>query len=156
MPRCKSKGAVVNIFDSLNDENERQERSALTNRLVAATVDASNSGDPGAWEQVIDLLYRATIILPFADGDDDEAEKEESVPVVANEEGEHLLPVFTDESELDSWRPDGGRYTLLETAEVLKVAVEQGFTGVVVNPSGDTPIELGAENLQDEEASRES
>jgi len=146
----------VNIFDSLNDENERQERSALTNRLVTATADASNSGDPGAWEPVIDLLYRATIILPFADDDDDAAEKEESVPVVANEEGEHLLPVFTDESELDSWRPDGGRYALLETAEVLKVAVEQGFTGVVVNPSGDTPIELGAENLQNEEPSRES
>jgi len=95
------------------------------------------------------MLYRATIILPFSDGDD-EAVEEESVPVVANEEGEHLLPVFTDENELDSWRPDGGRYTLLETAEVLKVAVEQGFTGVVVNPSGETPIELGAENLQPE------
>jgi hypothetical protein len=140
----------VNIFESLNDENDRQERSALTTRLVAATVDASNSGDPNAWEPVIDMLYRATIILPFSDGDDDVAE-EESVPVVANEEGEHLLPVFTDESELDSWRPDGGRYTLLETAEVLKVAVEQGFTGVVVNPSGATPIELGAENLQSED-----
>jgi hypothetical protein len=140
----------VNIFDSLNDENDRQERSALTTRLVAATVDASNSGDPNAWESVIDMLYRATIILPFSDGDDEVAE-EESVPVVANEEGEHLLPVFTDESELDSWRPDGGRYTLLETAEVLKVAVEQGFTGVVVNPSGETPIELGAENLQSED-----
>ena len=139
----------VNIFDSLNDENDRQERSALTTRLVAAAVDASNSGDPEAWEPVIDMLYRATIILPFADGDEEEAE-DESVPVVANEEGEHLLPIFTDESELDSWRPDGGRYTLLETAEVLKVAVEQGFTGVVVNPSGETPIELGAENLQDE------
>jgi hypothetical protein len=141
----------VNIFDSLNDENDRQERSALTNRLVAAAVEASNSGDPEAWEPVIDMLYRATIILPFADGDEEEAE-DESVPVVANEEGEHLLPIFTDESELDSWRPDGGRYTLLETAEVLKVAVEQGFTGVVVNPSGETPIELGAENLQDEPA----
>jgi len=139
----------VNIFDSLNDENDKQERSALTSRLVAATVDASNSGDPNAWEPVIDMLYRATIILPFSDGDD-EAVEEESVPVVANEEGEHLLPVFTDENELDSWRPDGGRYTLLETAEVLKVAVEQGFTGVVVNPSGETPIELGAENLQSE------
>jgi hypothetical protein len=138
----------VNIFDSLNDENDKQERSALTSRLVAATVDASNSGDPNAWEPVIDMLYRATIILPFSDGD--EAVEEESVPVVANEEGEHLLPVFTDENELDSWRPDGGRYTLLETAEVLKVAVEQGFTGVVVNPSGETPIELGAENLQSE------
>jgi hypothetical protein len=139
----------VNIFDSLNDENDRQERSALTSRLVAATVDASNSGDPDAWEPVINMLYRATIILPFSDGDD-EAVEDESVPVVANEEGEHLLPVFTDENELDSWRPDGGRYTLLETAEVLKVAVEQGFTGVVVNPSGETPIELGAENLQEE------
>jgi hypothetical protein len=139
----------VNIFDSLNDENDRQERSALTNRLVAAATDASNSGDPDAWEPVIDMLYRATIILPFADGDEEKAE-DESVPVVENEEGEHLLPIFTDESELDSWRPDGGRYTLLETAEVLKVAVEQGFSGVVVNPSGDTPIELGAENLQDE------
>ena len=139
----------MNIFDSLNDENDKQERSALTSRLVAATVDASNSGDPNAWEPVIDMLYRATIILPFSDGDD-EAVEEESVPVVANEEGEHLLPVFTDENELDSWRPDGGRYTLLETAEVLKVAVEQGFTGVVVNPSGETPIELGAENLQSE------
>ena len=31
------------------------------------------------------------------------------------------------------------------------MAVEQGFTGVVVNPSGNTPIELGAENLQTEE-----
>ena len=140
----------MNIFDSLNDENDRQERSALTSRLVAATVDASNSGDPDAWEPVINMLYRATIILPFSDGDD-EAVEEESVPVVANEEGEHLLPVFTDENELDSWRPDGGRYTLLETAEVLKVAVEQGFTGVVVNPSGETPIELGAENLQSED-----
>ena len=139
----------MNIFDSLNDENDRQERSALTTRLVAATVDASNSGDPNAWESVIDMLYRATIILPFSDGDDDVAE-EENVPVVANEEGEHLLPVFTDESELDSWRPDGGRFTLLETAEVLRVAVEQGFTGVVVNPSGESPIELGAENLQSE------
>jgi hypothetical protein len=138
----------VNIFDSLNDENDKQERSALTSRLVAATVDASNSADPNAWEPVIDMLYRATIILPFSNGDD-QAVEEESVPVVANEEGEHLLPVFTDENELDSWRPDGGRYTLLETAEVLKVAVEQGFTGVVVNPSGETPIELGAENLQD-------
>ena len=96
----------------MNDENDRQERSALTNRLAAATVDASNSGDPDAWEPVIDLLYRATIILPFAEDGDEEAEKEESVPVVANEEGEHLLPVFTDEAELDSWRPDGGRYTL--------------------------------------------
>jgi hypothetical protein len=139
----------VNIFDSLSDENDRQERSALTSRLVEATVDASNSGDPDAWEPVINMLYRATIILPFSDGDD-EAVEDESVPVVANEEGEHLLPVFTDENELDSWRPDGGRYTLLETAEVLKVAVEQGFTGVVVNPSGETPIELGAENLQEE------
>jgi hypothetical protein len=137
----------VNIFDSLNDENDKQERSALTSRLVAATVDASNSADPNAWEPVIDMLYRATIILPFSNGDD-QAVEQESVPVVANEEGEHLLPVFTDENELDSWRPDGGRYTLLETAEVLKVAVEQGFTGVVVNPSGETPIELGAENLQ--------
>jgi hypothetical protein len=137
----------VNIFDSLNDESDKQERSALTSRLVAATVDASNSADPNAWEPVIDMLYRATIILPFSNGDD-QAVEEESVPVVANEEGEHLLPVFTDENELDSWRPDGGRYTLLETAEVLKVAVEQGFTGVVVNPSGETPIELGAENLQ--------
>jgi SseB protein N-terminal domain len=144
----------VNVFDSLNDENDRQERSALTSRLVAATVDASNSGDPNAWEPVIDMLYRATIIVPFSD-DDDEAAEEESVPVVANEEGEHLLPVFTDESELDSWRPNGGRYTLLETAEVLKVAVEQGFTGVVVNPSGDTPIELGAENLQSEDPAHE-
>jgi hypothetical protein len=140
----------VNIFDSLNDENDKQERSALTSRLMAATADASNSADPNAWEPVIDMLYRATIILPFSDGDD-EAVEEESVPVVANEEGEHLLPVFTDENELDSWRPDGGRYTLLETAEVLKVAVEQGFTGVVVNPSGETPIELGAENLQSED-----
>jgi hypothetical protein len=122
--------------------------------LVAATVDASNSADPNAWEPVIDMLYRATIILPFSDGDD-EAVEEESVPVVANEEGEHLLPVFTDENELDSWRPDGGRYTLLETAEVLKVAVEQGFTGVVVNPSGETPIELGAENLQTETPGRD-
>jgi hypothetical protein len=139
----------VNIFDSLNDESDKQERSALTSRLVAATVDASNSADPNAWEPVIDMLYRATIILPFSNGDD-QAVEEESVPVVANEEGEHLLPVFTDENELDSWRPDGGRYTLLETAEVLKVAVEQGFTGVVVNPSGETPIELGAENLQSE------
>jgi hypothetical protein len=139
----------VNVFDSLNEENDRQERSALTTRLVAATADASNSGDPNAWEPVIDMLYRATIILPFSDGDDETAE-DESVPVVANEEGEHLLPVFTDESELDSWRPNGGRYTLLETAEVLKVAVEQGFTGLVVNPSGATPIELGAENLQTE------
>jgi hypothetical protein len=137
----------VNVFDSLNEENDRQERSALTSRLVEATADATNSGDPNAWEPVIDMLYRATIILPFSDGDDETAD-EESVPVVANEEGEHLLPVFTDESELDSWRPDGGRYTLLGTAEVLKVAVEQGFTGVVVNPSGATPIELGAENLQ--------
>jgi hypothetical protein len=137
----------VNIFDSLNDENDKPERSALTSRLMAATVDASNSADPNAWEPVIDMLYRATIILPFSNGDD-QAVEEESVPVVANEEGEHLLPVFTDENELDSWRPDGGRYTLLETAEVLKVAVEQGFTGVVVNPSGETPIELGAENLQ--------
>ena len=140
----------MNIFDSLNDESDKQERSALTSRLVAATVDASNSADPNAWEPVIDMLYRATIILPFSNGDD-QAVEEESVPVVANEEGEHLLPVFTDENELDSWRPDGGRYTLLETAEVLKVAVEQGFTGVVVNPSGETPIELGAENLQDED-----
>ena len=144
----------MNIFDSLNDENARQERSALTNRLVAAAVEASNSGDPSAWEPVIDMLYRATIILPFTDDDDDEAEQE-SVPVVANEEGEHLLPVFTDEDELDSWRPDGGRYTLLETAEVLKVAVEQGFTGLVVNPSGETPIELGAENLQVEDPGQE-
>jgi hypothetical protein len=145
----------VNIFDSLNDESDKQERSALTSRLVAATVDASNSADPNAWEPVIDMLYRATIILPFSDGDD-EAVEEESVPVVANEEGEHLLPVFTDENELDSWRPDGGRYTLLETAEVLKVAVEQGFTGVVVNPSGETPIELGAENLQSEDPARDT
>jgi hypothetical protein len=144
----------VNIFDSLNDENDKQERSALTRRLVAATVDASNSADPNAWEPIIDMLYRATIILPFSDGDD-EAVEEESVPVVANEEGEHLLPVFTDENELDSWRPDGGRYTLLETAEVLKVAVAQGFTGVVVNPSGETPIELGAENLQTEDPANE-
>ena len=139
----------------MNDENARQERSALTNRLVAASVDASNSGDPAAWEPVIDMLYRATIILPFTDGDDEAAE-EESVPVVANEEGEHLLPVFTDEDELDSWRPDGGRYTMLETAEVLKVAVEQGFTGLVVNPSGENPIELGTENLQSEDPGQES
>ncbi|MGH2698878.1 MAG: SseB family protein [Actinomycetota bacterium] len=142
----------MNIFDSLNDENDRQERSVLTNRLVAAATDAVNAGDPAAWEPIIDMLYRATIILPFVDEDEDAGEGEESVPVVANEEGEHLLPVFTDENELDSWRPDGGRYTLLETSEVLKVAVEQGFTGLVVNPAGEAPIELGAENLQDEEA----
>lgn len=140
----------MNIFDSLNDENSRQERSALTNRLVEAAVNASNSSDPEAWAPIVDMLYRATIILPFTDGDEDSADEEESVPVVANEEGEHLLPVFTDENELDSWRPHGGRYTLLETAEVLKVAVEQGFTGLVINPSGETPIELGAENIQDE------
>ena len=138
----------MNIFDSLNDDNDRQERSGLTTRLVAAAAEASGSSDPEAWEPVIDMLYRATIILPFTDGDEDESDSEESVPVVANEEGEHLLPVFTDETELDSWRPDGGRYTLLETAEVLKVAVEQGFTGLVINPSGETPIELGAENIQ--------
>ena len=140
----------MNIFDSLNDENDRQERSGLTTRLVAAAVEASGSSDPEAWEPVIDMLYRATIILPFTDGDEDESGSEESVPVVANEEGEHLLPVFTDETELDSWRPGGGRYTLLETAEVLKVAVQQGFAGLVINPSGETPIELGAENIQDE------
>jgi hypothetical protein len=141
----------LNIFDSLNDENDRQERSGLTTRLVAAAAEASVSSDPEAWEPVIDMLYRATIILPFTDGDEDASGSEESVPVVANEEGEHLLPVFTDETELDSWRPHGGRYTLLETAEVLKVAVEQGFTGLVINPSGETPIELGAENIQNEE-----
>jgi SseB protein N-terminal domain len=145
----------VNIFDSLNDENDRQERSALTNRLVAAATDAVNAGDPSAWEPIIDMLYRATVILPFVTEEEDReseerGESEENVPVVANEEGEHLLPVFTDEDELDSWRPAGGRYTLLETSEVLKVAVEQGFTGLVVNPAGETPIELGAENIQDE------
>ena len=73
----------------------------------------------------------------------------ETVPIVANEEGEHLLPVFTDEDELDTWRPAGGRYTLLQTAKILKVAVDQGFTGQVVNPAGDIPIEPGAENTQD-------
>jgi hypothetical protein len=31
------------------------------------------------------------------------------------------------------------------------VAVQQGFTGLVINPSGETPIELGAENIQNEE-----
>jgi len=140
----------MNIFDSLNDDNDRQKRSGLTTRLVAAAAEASESSDPQAWEPVIDMLYSATIILPFTDGDEDESGSEESVPVVANEEGEHLLPVFTDETELDSWRPHGGRYTLLETAEVLKVAVQQGFTGLVINPAGETPIELGAENIQDE------
>jgi hypothetical protein len=146
----------MNIFDSLNDENDRQERSALTNRLVAAATDAVNGGDPVAWEPIIDMLYRATIILPFVAEDDDPVEGEENVPVVANEEGEHLLPVFTDENELDSWRPAGGRYTLLETSEVLRVAVEQGFTGVVVNPAGEAPIELGAENIQDDPNPEES
>jgi SseB protein N-terminal domain len=146
----------MNIFDSLNDENDRQERSELTDRLVAAASDAAKAGDPAAWEPIIDMLYRATVILPFVDEDeeredDEPAEPEENVPVLANEEGEHLLPVFTDEKELDSWRPAGGRYTLLETSEVLKVAVEQGFTGLVVNPSGETPIELGAENIQDDQ-----
>lgn len=147
----------MNIFDSLNDDNDEQERSALTTRLVEAAETASRTGDPDAWEPVIDMLYRATIILPFVDEDedngddddnDDEADDEAGIPVVANDEGEHLVPVFTDESELDSWRPGGGRYTLLETAEVLKVAVEQGLVGLVVNPAGDVPIELGAENIQ--------
>ncbi|MDQ3772406.1 MAG: SseB family protein [Actinomycetota bacterium] len=139
----------MNIFDSLNDDHDEQERSALTTRLVEAATEASRTGDPDAWEPVLDMLYRATIILPFMDDENDD-EDETSIPVVANEEGEHLVPVFTDESELDSWRPDGGRYTLLETAEILKVAVDQGFVGVVVNPTGDVPIELGAENIQDD------
>ncbi|MGH2750630.1 MAG: SseB family protein [Actinomycetota bacterium] len=147
---ASASGTTVNIFDSLNDENGRQERSALTSRLLEAATDASRAGDLEAWEPVIDMLYRATVILPFVEDDEDTVEGDESVPVVANEEGEHLLPVFTDESELDSWRPDGGRYTLLETSEILKVAVEQGFMGLVVNPAGDVPLELGAENLHED------
>jgi len=141
----------LNIFNSLDDDSDRQERSALTSRLVEAATEASRTGELDAWEPVIDMLYRATIILPFvAEEDGHEAEDADTVPIVANEEGEQLLPVFTDEEELDSWRPAGGRYTLLQTAEILKVAVDQGFTGLVVNPSGDIPIELGAENIQDE------
>ena len=144
----------MNIFNSLNDDGDRQERSALTSRLVEAATEASRTGELDAWEPVIDMLYRATIILPFgAEEDGDEVEDADPVPIVpivANEEGEQLLPVFTDEEELDSWRPAGGRYTLLQTAEILKVAVDRGFTGLVINPSGDIPIELGAENIQDE------
>lgn len=140
----------MNIFNSLNDENDRLERSALTSRLIEAATEASRTGDLDAWEPVIDMLYQATIILPFGEEDEegDAAADAETVPIVANEEGEHLLPVFTDEDELDTWRPAGGRYTLLQTAEILKVAVDQGFTGLVVNPAGDIPIELGAENIQ--------
>ena len=144
----------MNIFNSLDDDSDRQERSALTSRLVEAATEASRTGELDAWEPVIDMLYRATIILPFgAEEDGDEVEDADPVPIVpivANEEGEQLLPVFTDEEELDSWRPAGGRYTLLQTAEILKVAVDRGFTGLVINPSGDIPIELGAENIQDE------
>lgn len=141
----------MSIFDSLNEENDRQERSALTTRLVQAANEATRTGDPDAWAPVIDMLHQATVILPFVEGEDDDAtEDADAVPIVANEEGEHLLPVFTDEDELDIWRPAGGRYTLLQTAEILKVAVDQGFTGLVVNPAGDVPIELGAENIPDE------
>ena len=141
----------MNIFNSLNDENDRQERSALTSRLVEAATAASRTGELDAWEPVIDMLYRATIILPFVDEEDGhEGEDADTVPIVANEEGEQLLSVFTDEEELDTWRPAGGRYTLLQTAKILKVAVDQGFTGLVVSPAGDIPIELGAENIQDE------
>ena len=148
----------MNVFDSLNDENDRRERSALTRRVIEAATEATRSNDPDAWEPVMDMLYRATVILPFVDDEDEDDggerdEDEENVPVVANDEGEHLLPIFTDEEELDQWRPGGGRYTLVETPELLKLAVQEGFTGVVVNPAGSVPIELGAENIQDDDDS---
>jgi hypothetical protein len=85
----------LNIFNSLDDDNDRQERSALTSRLVEAATEASRTGDLDAWEPVIDMLYRATIILTFvAEEDGDEVEDADTVPIVANEEGEELPPRY--------------------------------------------------------------
>jgi hypothetical protein len=85
----------LNIFNSLDDDNDRQERSALTSRLVEAATEASRTGELDAWEPVIDMLYRATIILPFVTEEDgDEVEDADTVPIVANEEGEELPPRY--------------------------------------------------------------
>jgi hypothetical protein len=137
-------------FGTFDTDQERARRVQFTAELLRVADDAARSNSVESWTPVTEMLMESTVLLPIAHAGNEAPIQENaaSVPIVVNDDGEYLLPVFTDEDELVAWQESETPYGIVRTDEVLEAAVEQGLPGVVVNPAGRHPIELGAENLE--------
>jgi hypothetical protein len=111
-------------------------------QLVDAMYASIENNAPEARQALYQALIDSTLILP-TDQDLRENANSESNPdmtlrffILEDEEGNNILPAFTDQNAVLAWMPEGTPYVALKAPQLFAIATRNPITQILINPSG--------------------
>jgi hypothetical protein len=129
-PRGKQIGRskLTQAMRRVAQEDSPKARRALYEQLLKTSLLLPKPGEPGDPEVGKSMVLRGG--------------SEVQIITVRNPQGQPIMAAFTDPGALLAWRPEGSRYVALRTQDALSLAIANGMSGVIINPSGPVGGEL--------------
>lgn len=105
------------------------------NPLLTALVEAAGGSDPAKRRRIYEEMLRGSLLLELSRPMKDPEEPLRLIGMVSHD-GRKGLAAFTDKASLELFKPAAAHFVALPAAAVFRMALENGFDAVLINPPG--------------------